>query len=171
MQRPLPKEYNPYFENYISLVGDGDFFEMLYENKNQFIRFINGIPADKHDYRYAPDKWSIKDILQHIVDTERVMAYRALVAARGDNGVVMPVMTENLYAHNANASLRTVHGLLEEFNIVRQCTELLLYNLTPEQTELEGNAAGFPITARAVGYIVLGHVLHHINVITERYLS
>jgi hypothetical protein len=170
MQKPSSTEYNPYFENYINLVGEGDYFSMLEENSTKVIQFFKSIPDALHDYRYAAGKWSIKDILMHIIDTERVMTYRALVAARGDSSVVLPLMDENLYAQNADLSWRTINNLLEEFMIVRMATSHLLFNLAPHQTTFAGNAAGHPITARAVGYIILGHAQHHINVINERYL-
>jgi hypothetical protein len=170
MQRPLATEYNPYFQGYIDLVEEGDFSDLLNSNTTKATQLFGGIPPGKHDYRYATDKWSVKEVLMHLIDTERVMSYRALVAARGDSETPLHPMDENMYARNADVSGRSMENLLKEFTAVRTATELLLTNLTDAQSQLPGNAMGRIFTPRALGYIMIGHVEHHIKVINERYL-
>ena len=170
MQRPLPSEYNPYFQKYISLVGEGNFSALLNEGTDKAIRFFEQIPAEKHNYRYAADKWTIKEVLMHIIDTERVMTYRALVAGRGDSTTPLHPMDENEYARNTDVTARSMDSLLKEFTAVRTASAMLLEHLTEDQTKLPGNTTGHIVTPRAIGYILIGHVQHHTNVIVERYL-
>ncbi|MEN7551108.1 DinB family protein [Rapidithrix thailandica] len=170
MQKPLSNEYNPYYQNYIDLVPDGDFFEMLRDQRGAIVRFFEDLPEEKYDYQYAEGKWTIKEVLMHILDTERVMAYRALVAARGDKTTKLQNMDEGLYARNMNASDRTMKSLLDEFKAIRHSTVFLYENMPEEQSQWEADAVTHPFTARALGYIIIGHVQHHLNVIQERYL-
>ena len=136
----------------------------------QALSFFRNIPVEKHLYRYAEDKWTCKDILMHVIDTERVMSFRALVAARGDLTTPLAPVDENLYAKNVDVSARSMEDLLEEFEIVRRSSEKLFQHMTEEQSQFLGNGVNYPISARAVGYIIQGHVIHHMNVIIERYL-
>jgi hypothetical protein len=170
MQRPLATEYNPYFQGYIDLVEAGDFAVLLNSNTAKAIQLFESIPSDKHNYRYAAGKWSVKEVLMHLIDTERVMSYRSLVAARGDSETPLHPMDENMYARNVDVSARSMESLLREFLAVRTATELLLTNLTDAQSQLPGNAMGRIFTPRALGYIMIGHVKHHIGVIQDRYL-
>jgi uncharacterized damage-inducible protein DinB len=171
MQKPVAEEHNPYFTRYISLVPDGNYIQLLKANTIDIIDFFRGIPKEKHNYRYAEGKWSIKDILMHITDTERVMMYRALVAARGDNSSILCNMEEDLYAANVNVTNRTLKSILSEFTSLRTSTELFFENLGDEASKLRAKTETHPITARAVGYILIGHPMHHMNVIKERYLD
>jgi len=127
-------------------------------------------PPEKLDYKYAEDKWSIKEVLMHIIDTERVFAYRALAAARGDNVTPHYRMDEELYAKNVEVSDRTVQSLISEFKAVRSSTKELFGNLTDAQSKRSCNIVTHPMTARAIGYFIIGHAQHHLNVIEERYL-
>lgn len=170
MKRPEQEEYNPYFNRYISLVPDGDYISLLKASSSDIFNFFENIPEAKHEYRYAEGKWSIKDILQHITDTERVMMYRALVAARGDITAKLYNMDEDSYAANAVAGKRTLGDILSEFTSLRASTEIFFESLDEEASALRANTETHPITARAVGYILIGHPMHHIEVIKERYL-
>ncbi len=170
MQRPQEGEYNPYFQRYIDLVADGDYLELLKQNTTKAINSFRNIAAEKHNYAYAEGKWTIKEMLMHIIDTERVMSYRALVAARGDSNSLLCSMDENAYALSANVTNRTMDDLLEEFNAVRTATEKLYQHLSEEQCKQRANIVNYPTSARALGYIIIGHVEHHINVLNERYL-
>jgi len=170
MQRPLPDEHNPYFANYIDLVEEGDFFELLKKNTEETIAFFGSLPPEKHDYRYAEGKWSLKEMLLHITDTERVFAYRALVAGRGDNVTILYSMDENMYAANGHVTNRTMADLVEEFAAVRIASEKLLANLTEEQTYFLAQQKPYPVSARALGYVMIGHIMHHIRLAKERYL-
>lgn len=170
MQKPEAEEYNPYFNRYISLVPDGDYLELLKTNSREITDFFAGIPEVKHNYRYAAGKWTIKDILMHIIDTERVMMYRALVAARGDSTSILCNMEEDLYAANVNVSDRSLESILAEFISLRESTEKFFENLDEESSKLQAQTETHPITARAVGYILIGHPHHHIEVIKGKYL-
>lgn len=170
MQRPTPNEYNPYFQRYIDLVDDGNFMEMLRQNTDNTISYFAEIPADKHEYRYEEGKWTPKEVLMHIIDTERVFNYRALVAARGDSETPLHKMEPDLYAKNAVVTHRTMQSLIMEFNAVRAATEVLYEHMTNEQSERIGNNIAFPITPRALGHIIIGHIHHHVNILNERYL-
>ncbi len=170
MKKPQPGEYNPYFDRYISLVPEGDFSVLLAENTNKTIHFFESIPPEKHDYRYANNKWSIKESLMHITDTERVMSYRAFVAIRKDSATLLSPMDENQYAANADVSNRSMESIIDEFAAVRASTSSLYRYITAEQSEFRAKGATYPFTARALGYIMIGHIEHHFNIIRERYL-
>ena len=170
IQRPEPNECNPYFQKYIALVPARDFNEMFRMNGQQAIHFFNSIPADKHNYAYAADKWTIKQVLMHIIDTERVMSYRALVAARADSTTVLHGMDENSYARNADVTDRTMESLISEFAAVRAATGKIYEHITEDQSRFLAKGDTYPFSARALGYIMAGHVLHHLQVTNERYL-
>lgn len=169
MQRPEAEEYNPYFSRYISLVPEGNFMQLLKANSADILNFFSNIPEEKHNYRYAEGKWSIKDILMHITDTERVMMYRALVAARGDDTSILCNMEEDLYAANVNVNSRKLESILAEFTSLRTSTEIFFENLDEAASMFKAKTETHPITARAIGYILIGHPIHHINTINERY--
>lgn len=170
MNLPDKNEYNPFFKKYIDLVPKGNFIELFKKNTEQAIQFFTSIPIDKQLYRYAEGKWTIKEILMHIIDTERVMSYRVLVAMRGDAITPLSPFDENLYAKNVDVSSRTMEDLVEEFEIVRRSLDKLFLNITEAQSMFLGNGINYPITARAIGYLIQGHVIHHQQVIRERYL-
>ena len=170
MQRPLAGEYNPYFDRYIGLVPDGDFDALLAENTDKTIDFFEDIPAEKHNYSYSAGKWTIKQVLMHIIDTERVMSYRAFVAARGDNTSILPSMDENHYAASADVSGRSMTDLIDEFIAVRAATATIYAHLTDAQSRFPARGETHPFTARALGYIMIGHIMHHFRVTSERYL-
>lgn len=170
MNFPDKHEYNPYFQKYINLIPEGEFKEIYINNTDETIQFFRNIPAEKHEYRYAEGKWTCKDVLMHIIDTERVMSYRALVAMRGDASTPLPSVDENLYAQNVDVTNRSMEDLVEEFEIVRRSCKKLFDYVTDEQSRFLGNGVNHPVSARAVGYIMLGHSTHHLNVVKERYL-
>jgi uncharacterized damage-inducible protein DinB len=170
MQKPQPGECREYFHKYIDLVPDGDYIEVLTQSTAEVILFFNNMATEKHEYRYADGKWTPKEVLLHVIDTERVFSYRALAAARGDNASLLPSMDENSYAASTDVSNRAMQDLTEEFAAVRTATAKLFANMTEEQTKQTANANGVNTTARAIGYMIIGHPIHHMNVIKERYL-
>jgi len=170
MQRPSAGEYASGYQKYLDLVPEGDYLGLLRQNLISAITRLEKIPADKLDYRYAEGKWSIKEVLMHIIDTERVFSYRALVAARGDAATPHYRMDEELYARNVDVSGRTLESLISEFKAVRASTERLFENLTDTQSKLWCNIVTHQMTTRAIGYFMIGHVQHHLKVIEERYL-
>jgi uncharacterized damage-inducible protein DinB len=151
-------------------VPEGSYLTILNQNTKDTIDFFEEIPLDKHNFKYASAKWSIKEILMHIIDTERVFATRGLMAARGDDASPIHRMDEELYARNVVVTERTIQSLLKEFIIVRNSTGILFENFTEEQSKLFCNIISHPMTTRAIGYFIIGHVNHHVNIIKERYL-
>jgi uncharacterized damage-inducible protein DinB len=170
MQKPSSDEYATSYQKYFDLVSDGDYLSLLRQNSIETINYFEKIPDEKLDYKYAEDKWTIKEVLMHIIDTERVFSYRGLVAARGDSTTPHYRMDEELYAKNVVVSHRALESLLSEFKAVRASTEQLFGNLTDAQSELRCNIVTYPMTARAIGYFLIGHIQHHLNIIEERYL-
>ena len=169
MQKPQEGEYRPYFDRYISLIDEGDMTTILQENLKTGVDFFSSLPEHKHNYRYAEGKWTPKEVVMHLTDTERVMSYRALVAARGDSQTPLHSMDENLYAANVDVSNRTMDSLIQELAAVRAATIALYAHMTDAESQLMGNNMGHNITPRALGYIMAGHVVHHINITKERY--
>jgi hypothetical protein len=169
MQRPLAGEYATGYQQYFDLVPPGDYSVLLKQNTIETINFFEAIPEDKLDYKYEPDKWTIKEVFMHIIDTERVFSYRGLVAARGDESPHYR-MDERLYAGNVDVTRRSLPSLLAEFNAVRASTQVLYENLSDAQSMLLCNIVTHPMTARAIGYFLIGHVKHHLNIIAQRYL-
>src|SRR5262245_9505928 len=169
MQRPEANEYHPDYEKYFDSIPFGDYLQLLTRNTTETVDFFNAISSEKHDYRYAERKWTIKEVLMHIIDTERVFAYRALAAARGDTTPVYR-MDEELYAGNVDVSNRTLSDLISEFRTVRRATETLVENMSDGQSKRFCNVVTHPMSARAIGYFIIGHVQHHVGVVRDRYL-
>ncbi len=170
MQKPSPDEYASSYQKYFDLVLEGDYLSLLRQNSTDTIDLFENIPNEKLDYKYAAEKWTIKEVLMHVVDTERVFSYRGLVAARGDTATPLYRMDEELYAKNVDVSHRSLQSLISEFKAVRASTEQLFENLTEAQSRLPCNIVTHPMTARAIGYFIIVHVQHHLNIIEERYL-
>lgn len=171
MQKPDSKEHRPYFANYLNLVPDGDFFQLYDQNTDEVARFFSSIDKSKHEYRYAENKWTPKEVLLHVCDTDRIFSYRAFVCIRGDSNTILMPFDENVYAANADVSNRSMDSIVDEFRIIRQGLRILLENASEEQRKFLGNNDGFKISARALGYITIGHAIHHMNIIKERYLG
>ena len=170
MQRPDASEYHTNYQKYFDLLPNGVYIDILEQNTIETVEFFDTIPLQKHGYRYAEGKWTIKEVLMHIIDTERVFAYRALAAARGDAAPVYR-MDEELYAGNVDVSNRTMENLISEFKSVRNATEFLFKSMTDEQSKRSCNVITHPMSARAIGYFIIGHVLHHMGVVRVRYLQ
>jgi DinB superfamily len=170
MQRPLAGEYAAAYQQYFDLVLQGDYSSLLKQNTIETIGYFEALPEEKLDYRYAAEKWTIKEVFMHIIDTERVFSYRGLVAARRDQSPHYR-MDEGLYSRNVDVSRRSRVSLLAEFEAVRASTQLLYENVSDEQSKLSCNIVTHPMTARAIGYFLIGHVKHHLNIIEQRYLA
>ena len=165
----LETEYSGPFANYVREAGEINLIEELEISLHDFIRFVQNIPLDKFDYRYAEGKWTIKDIIQHLIDCERIFGYRALRFSRNDK-TALPGFEENDYVDNTNANERSIQELLTEFSAVRHSTLLFYKSLSEEQLKRIGTASTHQISARALGYVIIGHQKHHQNVFEERYL-
>jgi uncharacterized damage-inducible protein DinB len=169
MQRPNSNEHAPYFSTYIDLVGDDNFFDYLDSTLEDCIQLFKQIPEDKEEYRYAEGKWTPKEMLMHIIDTERIFCYRALTIARNDK-TPLPGFDENAYAANIDVSDRTIGDLLAEFKTVREATSFFLQYLPDEKMVSVGLANNFLTSTRAIAFMIVGHTIHHCNILKTRYL-
>lgn len=163
-------EYASYYGNYIAQVTDEyTLIEELEISLHRYIKFVQDIPMDKFDYRYAEGKWTIKDIIQHIIDAERIFSYRALRFARNDKAE-LPGFEENEYVEEANGNQRSIMELLTELSSVRHATLLLFKSFNEEQLCRIGIASNNPMSVRAIGFVIIGHQNHHQKIFEERYL-
>ncbi|KPV56212.1 squalene-hopene cyclase [Paenibacillus sp. A3] len=170
MNRPETTEYGAHYQEYIAQVPDGDIQELLRTQLKATTELLDSLTEDQALFRYAEGKWSLKEVLGHVTDTERVLSYRLLCIARGDQ-TPFPSMDEHLYVSGANFDALSLTFLLEELTAVRQATLALLAGLSPEVWLRQGTAAGCNTSVRALAYIIAGHDLHHVRVIQERYLA
>lgn len=162
-------EYAKFYSPYINALGNVVLIEELEICLYDFIKFVQNIPMDKFDFRYAEGKWTIKDIIQHLIDAEHVFSYRALRISRNDK-TPLPGFNENDYVDNTNANVRSIQDLLTEFSAVRQSTMLLFKSFSEEQLIRMGIASNAAVSVRAIGFIIIGHQKHHQKVFQERYL-
>lgn len=170
MKNLQTNEYPEYFGTYINKVEIDNVVEALEENLDNFSNFIeNLVPDSKYEFRYQPEKWSIKEVVQHIIDTERIFAYRALRIARFDK-TPLSGFEENDYVPVSEANNRTMEDLMREFILVRKSTIVLFESLTDNMLKSIGTASGKEVSTRAIGYAISGHCIHHQQVIIERYL-
>jgi uncharacterized damage-inducible protein DinB len=170
MRRPEKNEYASYYDTYIKRICDTDIIRVLEEQTDKAVTFIKSIPEEKGAYRYAEGKWSVKDVLGHITDTERVFGYRALRFARGDSTEV-PGFEQDDYVPAAKAWKRTMADLAEELYHLRKANLLMLKALGEEELSRGGIASKNYMSVRAAAYVLAGHLDHHINFLKERYLS
>ena len=169
IHRPGVDEYAAAFADYVDRIADDeDIVGVLGSQREQGLARLEGIAEAKGDYRYAPDKWSIKEIVGHLCDTERVFAYRALRIGRGDT-TPLPSFDDQAYVAEVRAGNRTLAGLAAEWGDVRQATIALFRNLPAAAWDRRGTASGQPISVRALAYVIAGHVRHHLQVLEERY--
>ncbi len=164
-----PDEFAPYYKPYIDRLDNVALPTALEASLDSFLAFLRTVPVEKITYRYAEGKWTIKDIVLHLMDSERIFAYRALRIARQDQ-TPLPGFDENQYAISAQASARNWEELLVEFSLVRQTTQLLFRSFSDEQLCYWGTASGNKVSVRALGFIIVGHQKHHEQQIKQRYL-
>ncbi|HXB94494.1 MAG TPA: DinB family protein [Puia sp.] len=157
------------YQTYISLIKDNDFREAIRKNTKQFRRLLEKIPGKKIDFAYAEGKWTIRQMLQHIIDTERVFSYRALRLSRMDP-TPLPSFDEKQWAAHDGGAGRKWNDLLKEFRAVRGATEYLFESLSDEQLRFTGTVSDRPLNAFTIAFIIPGHVAHHIRILEERYL-
>lgn len=166
--RPGPDEHLPYFSKYTVLVPGEDAYTLLQSGIERTTAMLGGLDESQASFRYAPGKWSVKQVVGHLSDVERVFAYRALVAARGDR-TPLPSFDENEYAEAGDFDQRPIAEIVAEFRAVRAASLALFGSLGPEALARRGNANGATITPRAVAWIAAGHELHHVAILRERY--
>ena len=163
-------EYNAYYERYINLASNQiTLIDGLMEDKKMVIDFFSSIPKDKLEYRYQPEKWTVKELLQHIIDTERIFMYRLLRIARKDI-TALAGFDQDIYVSPSGANNKSLESLIEEFSITRIYSLNLISSISDENLKNMGTASNSPVSARACGFILLGHSVWHIDIIKERYL-
>ena len=166
--RPQDTEAAPYYFTYINQVHGDDIGAVLVSQLDESLDFFSGIPEEKSLHRYAPDKWSIRELLNHITDTERAFAFRVLWFARGFDAP-LPGYDQNIAAAGSQADRISWAAHIEEFKRVRLATISLFANLPPEAWTRSGIASDNPFTVRALAFIIAGHVTHHARILRERY--
>ena len=162
----LPKFYN----HYVMQVQDLDMLDALGQSSKKFADMLSVVPEDMGEYRYEKGKWSIKELICHMMDAERIFAYRALRFARNDS-TELAAFEENDYAPQANAHARTLEQLLTEAENLRRTTIDLFKSFTPEMLQRKGTANKNEVSVVNLGYIIAGHETHHRNILQERYLK
>ena len=167
--RPEPNEYAAYYEKYVSLVPGNDLVETLERQGAETLALLRTLTEEQGARRYEPGKWSIKQLVGHVNDGERLFSYRALHIARGDRAP-LPGMEQDEWMASVDFDARTLASLADEFEAVRSATLHLLRHLSPEAWARRGVASDNEVTARALAYIIAGHEAHHVRILRERYL-
>ncbi|MEP1489413.1 MAG: DinB family protein [Algibacter sp.] len=163
-------EYNSYYSTYINKIPkDLDLIEGYIDGGAHVLQFFKAIPEEKLEYRYAEGKWTIKEVFQHIIDNERIFTYRCFRMGRRDK-TSLAGYEQNDYAEPSKANEKSIETLLEEYEIGRKNSTLLIKSLSNDDLNFIGNASDTNMSARAAAFITLGHEMHHINVLKERYL-
>jgi len=168
--RPQAGEYAPYYERYISLVHSNDILAALDEQRRETLLLLSGRTEEEGNHRYAPDKWSVKEVLGHLNDSERVFAYRALRISRNDQTHIEGFEQDD-YVKFGPFAKRTLEDLVEDYIAVRRATLTLFRNLSEEAWTRRGVANKNEVTVRALAYIIAGHEMHHRRILQEKYLN
>lgn len=166
---PKVSSIQSYYINYIKLVN-ADVLNVLENQLRKASNFFKELPEGKENFAYAPKKWTVKEVFGHMIDTERIMAYRALAFARGEKAN-LPGFDENVYVKNSGFALRSIGSLLEEFTQLRMSNIALFSSFSEEQLNRKGIANNNEVDARLIIYVIAGHFTHHMTVLHERYLS
>ncbi|HET9226929.1 MAG TPA: DinB family protein [Thermoanaerobaculia bacterium] len=168
IERPGLGEYADFYAGYIAALPPGDILEILERQKDQLRHLAETVTGDQETFRYAPGKWSVREVLGHVIDGERVFSYRALRFSRGDE-TPLPSFDENFYVDNADFDSRTLKSLIEEMILLRSANVLFFRELGPEKLTRVGVANTYPVSVRALAFILAGHLQHHLNGLRERY--
>jgi uncharacterized damage-inducible protein DinB len=170
MLKPDTSEYDPYYEKYISLIDENELMDALEKQPAELRSMLGGLEEEKGKHAYAEGKWSIKEVLSHLIDGERIFAYRILRISRGD---VTPIegFEQDGYIENSRANERTFDDLLEEFSLQRRANLHMLKNLRDDGWKRLGTASENPVSVRALCFIMAGHIRHHISILKGQYLA
>jgi len=168
--RPAPGEYAPYYDRYISLIQTSDILTTFDSQRRQMLLLLSGRDEAEGDFRYAPDKWSAKEVLGHVCDTERIMSYRALRIARGDRTPIEGFEQDD-YVRNGPFGRVPLEDAIEDYIAVRRATLTLLRNLDEVAWARQGIANKNEISVRALAYLIAGHELHHRRILEEKYFA
>ena len=169
IKSPDRSEYPEYFETYIKLVPKDRVMKQLQDSILDLQSIISNIPEEFENFSYAPGKWTVKDVVGHVIDTERIMAYRALRFGRNDS-VELPGYDQNIYAPHANYNKRTLYDIAHEFGLVRESNLILFKNFDEKALMRKGKANKWDMTVRSLIYVISGHELHHLRVLKTKYL-
>ena len=170
MNRPETNEFDPYYNTYISLIEGDNVLPVLDAQPAEIRAMFSQVPEEKGTFAYADGKWTIKEVLSHLTDGERMFAYRILRISRGDETPIEGFEQDG-YIENSNANNRSFASLLDEFDLQRCSNMLMLNNISDEGARRMGTASGLAISARALAYIMAGHVRHHVGILKARYLA
>jgi uncharacterized damage-inducible protein DinB len=165
---PDPAEHAPYYGKYIALVPDGDIVGLLRSQIDSTTDLLRGVPGDREQYRYAEGKWSVREVIGHLSDAERIFTYRALRFARADR-TPLHGFDENAYAATATYHERRLSSVAEEFAAVRAASVAFFDALTDEEWQRRGPANAQEVSVRALAWIIAGHERHHVGLLRERY--
>ncbi len=168
--RPAKDEYYPYLEAYISKVKEETALAALENTLAPVLNFLNTIPVSVWNFAYAADKWTVKELLVHVIDTERIFSYRALAFARGEQQI-LPAFDENFYTLNSKANERQAKDIIEEFKNVRLSSIALFRGFSEETLQKRGKLPAGQISVNALGFAICGHLAHHLEVLNQRYLK
>lgn len=168
LPRPAEGEFNPYYNTYISKVPEGDVVKYLENQLREVRSFLSKVPEGRGDFRYAPDKWSVKEVIGHLCDAERIFAYRALRFARNDQ-TELPGFDQDPYVPAGKFGRRTMASMIDEFVQVRDATLALVRHFDEETGARGGVASKHRITVRALVWIIAGHMTHHVAVLRDKY--
>ena len=169
MSKPDLTRVPAFYHNYIAQVQQENLADAFNAHQNQFVQLLETLPTDKWNYKYAEDKWTIKGLVQHVIDAERIFNYRGLCIARKESAS-LPGFDENTYAAASKAAQRNSVELIAELKTVQQSTRLLFSSFDEEQLNAIGTANNSSIYVNAIGFIIIGHALHHQKILKERYL-
>jgi uncharacterized damage-inducible protein DinB len=169
MPKPELSTVPEFYHKYVNQIQEEDVYHAIQVNTKSTLSFLRTIPEEKWDHRYAEGKWTIKEMIQHVIDAERIFSYRALCFARGEK-LSLPGFEENDYAAASKAERRTKEDLIIELETVRKSIEQLYTSFDEEQLASTGIANNNPITVNAIGFIIPGHTQHHMTILKERYL-
>jgi len=170
MSRPQPAEYDAYYEKYVSLVPEDEVITSLAAQSGELEQLFRGVPEEKGTFAYADGKWTVKESLSHIIDAERMFAYRVFRIARGDKTPIEGFEQDG-YIENSHANRRGLAELLSEFRLLREANLLFFRNLEAADWLREGTANNVSISVRSLGWIMAGHVRHHIALFQDRYFA
>jgi len=168
LTRPEAGDHNEFFSRYVRLVPDGEIVETLATQLGESLALLQSVPEERETYRYADDKWSVREVIGHLIDVERTMTFRAMSMARVD-GVDLPGMDADAWAERSNAHRRPLDDLASEWGALRRATVHFFATLSPEAVERRGKASGFEFAVRAFPWIIAGHELWHRGLLVEDY--
>jgi hypothetical protein len=166
--RPAAAEYNPYYQKYVNQVPEGDLLATLQRQGGETVTLLRNVSEEKSTFAYAPGKWTLREVIGHLTDAERVFTYRALSFARADPSA-LPSFDENVWAATSNAGARTIEDHIDDFIAVRASTLALFRGFGSAELARSGVASGNPVTVRALAWIIAGHERHHVGVLRDRY--